>query len=156
MGERASSIPCIEVAIGDNVGALVFRTLTQLSREDEDQLTFFGDKHKVQIYLQPGGPERCGRTHTHTHAQTHTQTHTLQTNYTKAHNNKYTYAMDDSLTPQSDAPPLGVGPHEASGLHSRAFLQPLPSCTHTHTHTRTHSPSHPFPTIVLIGRAIMS
>lgn len=60
MGERASAIPTIEAAIGDNTAALVFRTMTTLSREDEDLLTFFGDRHKLQIYLQSGGPERCG------------------------------------------------------------------------------------------------
>lgn len=50
-------IPQIEVAMGDETAALVFRTLDQPTSEDCDLLKAFGRQHSLQIYLQPGGPE---------------------------------------------------------------------------------------------------
>ncbi|GAB4361182.1 MAG: 23S rRNA (uracil(1939)-C(5))-methyltransferase RlmD [Gammaproteobacteria bacterium] len=52
-----SQIPQIEVAVGDNAAALVFRTLEQPAQEDLECLGEFGKAHQIQILLQPGGPE---------------------------------------------------------------------------------------------------
>ncbi len=49
------SIPQIEVAIGDDATALIFRHLQPLSEQDIAQLKIFGDTHHFSIYLQPGG-----------------------------------------------------------------------------------------------------
>lgn len=50
-------IPQLEVAVGDDSTALVFRHLAELSSGDQTVLRDFGETHNVQIYLQPGGPE---------------------------------------------------------------------------------------------------
>lgn len=50
-------IPQIEVAIGDEGAALVFRNLDQPTTEDCDRLRAFGQAAGLQMYLQPGGPE---------------------------------------------------------------------------------------------------
>lgn len=50
-------IPQIEVAIGDNDVALVFRHLQPLCQTDIEKLTAFGEKHRFQIYLQPNPPQ---------------------------------------------------------------------------------------------------
>lgn len=50
-------IPQLEVAVGDDSTALVFRHLAELSIADQGALSTFGVIHNVQIYLQPGGPE---------------------------------------------------------------------------------------------------
>lgn len=44
----------IEVAIGDDVPALIFRNLIELEQTDLDLLSAFGEQHKLWIYLQPG------------------------------------------------------------------------------------------------------
>ncbi len=49
-------IPQIEVAVGDTEAALVFRHLEPLNERDTQALTAFGQAHKVQVHLQPGGP----------------------------------------------------------------------------------------------------
>lgn len=46
----------IEVALGDDTGALVFRNLEPLGEADRDALAAFGRAHDLQIFLQPGGP----------------------------------------------------------------------------------------------------
>lgn len=51
------SMPQVEVAIGDHVTVLVFRILTPLDPRDEQPIRDFADKHGVQIWLQPKGPE---------------------------------------------------------------------------------------------------
>ncbi len=48
-------IPQIEVAIGDDLAALVFRHLQPLSARDRVALTEFGKTHTQAIFLQPGG-----------------------------------------------------------------------------------------------------
>ena len=48
------TIPQIEVAIGDDQVALVFRHLEALSNEDLEKLIGFGQQHEIEIYLQPG------------------------------------------------------------------------------------------------------
>jgi 23S rRNA (uracil1939-C5)-methyltransferase len=49
-------IPQIEVAIGDDHGALVVRVLDVPSPEDEAAFREFGGRFGLDIYIQPGGP----------------------------------------------------------------------------------------------------
>lgn len=53
----AARLPQIEVAIGDNATALVFRILEELSEADREILLAFGREHDVQIWLQSKGPD---------------------------------------------------------------------------------------------------
>ena len=48
-------IPQIEVAIGDEVTALIFRHLADFNDEDIGKLKVFAEQHDVDIYLQSGG-----------------------------------------------------------------------------------------------------
>jgi 23S rRNA (uracil1939-C5)-methyltransferase len=50
-------LPQIEVAVGDDVNALVLRHLDPLSADDLARLRDFGAEHGVQWWLQPGGPD---------------------------------------------------------------------------------------------------
>jgi len=50
-------VPQIEVAVGDNATALVFRHLLPLTEEDETAFREFAAQHGVHVWLQPGGPE---------------------------------------------------------------------------------------------------
>ncbi len=50
-------LPQIEVAVGDNAAALVFRHLLPLEKADKVFLKEFSGKHAVHVWLQPGGPE---------------------------------------------------------------------------------------------------
>ncbi len=50
-------VPQIELAIGDGVDALTVRILQPLSVGDQDSLRQFADRHRVQFFLQQGGPE---------------------------------------------------------------------------------------------------
>jgi len=52
-----SRLPQVEVAVGDNASALVFRHLLPLTDEDHTQFRDFGDRHDVHVWLQPGGPD---------------------------------------------------------------------------------------------------
>lgn len=54
--EQYQHIPQIEIAIGDNDAALVFRHLTPLSESDKQKLIEFGESHQFHIYLQPNPP----------------------------------------------------------------------------------------------------
>lgn len=47
----------IEVALGDEGAALIFRNLVQLTDTDHDLLSEFGRQFDFQIYLQPKGPD---------------------------------------------------------------------------------------------------
>jgi 23S rRNA (uracil1939-C5)-methyltransferase len=49
------TIPQIEIAVGDDVAALVFRHLQPLSDADRGRLIDYATAHGVAIYLQPGG-----------------------------------------------------------------------------------------------------
>ena len=53
----ANRVPQIEVASGDNASTLVFRHLVPLTERDEAHLRAFGQRHDIQIYLQPRGPD---------------------------------------------------------------------------------------------------
>ncbi len=50
-------MPQIELAVADNVDALVLRVLDPLTADDEDKLRAFADAHRVVFYLQPKGPD---------------------------------------------------------------------------------------------------
>ncbi len=49
-------IPQVEVAVGDDAVALVFRHMTDLPPADIEALIAFGKAHDFQIYLQPNPP----------------------------------------------------------------------------------------------------
>lgn len=51
------AVPQIEVAIGDEVTALVIRHLQPLTDADKQHLTELGSENGFAIYLQPGGPD---------------------------------------------------------------------------------------------------
>lgn len=50
-------VPQIEVAVGDERSALVFRILEKPTAEDLEKLRAFGKGYDFDIYLQPKGPE---------------------------------------------------------------------------------------------------
>jgi 23S rRNA (uracil1939-C5)-methyltransferase len=52
-----SRLPQIEIAVGDNAEALVFRHLDPLTEEDKSFLRAFAEEREVQVWLQPAGPE---------------------------------------------------------------------------------------------------
>ncbi len=55
--EARERIPQVEVAVGDDVAALVFRTLDPLSARDAESLRGYGERTGLHMYLQPGGPD---------------------------------------------------------------------------------------------------
>ncbi|MEZ5450901.1 MAG: methyltransferase domain-containing protein, partial [Thiolinea sp.] len=55
--DARESIPQIEVAVGDNATALIFRHMEPLSAGDSEKLLHFAREFGYQLYLQPGGPE---------------------------------------------------------------------------------------------------
>jgi 23S rRNA (uracil1939-C5)-methyltransferase len=50
-------LPQIEVAVGEEVVVLVLRILNPLTGSDEGALRAFAEAHRVQLWLQPAGPE---------------------------------------------------------------------------------------------------
>ena len=52
----AARIPQVEVAIGDGVDVLVLRVLDPLTGHDLERLREFARAHRVDLYVQPGGP----------------------------------------------------------------------------------------------------
>ncbi len=50
-------MPQIELAVGQDVTVLVLRILEPLNHADEDLLRAFADRHGVQFWLQPKGPD---------------------------------------------------------------------------------------------------
>ena len=57
----SSALPQIELAVGENVTALVLRILEPPSAADENLLRAFADRHGVVFYLQPKGPATAFR-----------------------------------------------------------------------------------------------
>jgi len=55
--DAKETIPQIEVAVGDEATALVFRHLEPLSDKDQQLLLAFAQQHQFQLYLQPKGPD---------------------------------------------------------------------------------------------------
>lgn len=53
----ANRIPQVEIAVGDNASALVFRHLVPLNDQDRKLLCDFGERHTLQIFVQPGNPD---------------------------------------------------------------------------------------------------
>jgi 23S rRNA (uracil1939-C5)-methyltransferase len=49
-------LPQIEVAVGEEIVVLVLRILEPLTTADEAVVKAFADEHRVQLWLQPGGP----------------------------------------------------------------------------------------------------
>jgi 23S rRNA (uracil1939-C5)-methyltransferase len=56
-------LPQIEVAVGDNAAALVFRHLNPLTSDDESILRDFANRNSVHVWLQPGGPDSAWPLH---------------------------------------------------------------------------------------------
>jgi len=54
-------IPQVEVAVGDDNAALVFRHLEALTNVDLSLLSSFGKKNDLWVYLQSGGPKTVKR-----------------------------------------------------------------------------------------------
>jgi len=50
-------VPQVEIAVGDNAAALVFRHLLALTEADHSALRAFAGRHGIHVWLQPGGPE---------------------------------------------------------------------------------------------------
>jgi 23S rRNA (uracil1939-C5)-methyltransferase len=50
-------LPQIEVAVGEQVDALVLRVMETPTRADENALRAFADEHQIQFWLQSKGPE---------------------------------------------------------------------------------------------------
>src|SRR5574340_393081 len=50
-------LPQIEIALGDNVDVLVLRILEPLTEADEALLKAFAERHGIQFFLQPKGPD---------------------------------------------------------------------------------------------------
>jgi 23S rRNA (uracil1939-C5)-methyltransferase len=56
-------LPQIEVSLGDNVDVLILRNLEPLTSKDEAMLKAFAEQHRIQFFLQPGGPKTAYRFH---------------------------------------------------------------------------------------------
>jgi 23S rRNA (uracil1939-C5)-methyltransferase len=56
-------LPQVEVAVGDNATALVFRHLEPLTEEDKESFVDFSKRHAVHVWLQPKGPDTAHPLH---------------------------------------------------------------------------------------------
>jgi len=56
-------LPQIEIAVADNATALVVRHLEPLTDDDRAALRAFAERHSVQLWLQPLGPESAAPFH---------------------------------------------------------------------------------------------
>jgi 23S rRNA (uracil1939-C5)-methyltransferase len=56
-------IPQIEIAVGDDASVLIFRHLLPLSDSDFSLLKSFAENHRIDIWLQPGGPDSAKPLH---------------------------------------------------------------------------------------------
>jgi 23S rRNA (uracil1939-C5)-methyltransferase len=52
----ARQVPQFEFTSGDESGALIVRTLSEPSADDLQAFVEFGQRHDIDIYVQPGGP----------------------------------------------------------------------------------------------------
>ena len=59
--DQRDRLPQIELAVGDEVTALVLRHLEPLSAADAERLRLFAREHQVQWWLQPAGPDTVHR-----------------------------------------------------------------------------------------------
>lgn len=59
--DQRDRLPQIELAIGEDVTALVLRHLEPLSADDAQRLRAFAHEHQVQWWLQPKGPDSVAR-----------------------------------------------------------------------------------------------
>lgn len=50
-------MPQIELAVGEDITALVLRIMAPLTADDQDKLKVFADVHRIQWWLQPKGPD---------------------------------------------------------------------------------------------------
>jgi 23S rRNA (uracil1939-C5)-methyltransferase len=50
-------MPQVELAVGEDVTALVLRIMAPLTRDDEEKLKAFADQYRIQWWLQPKGPD---------------------------------------------------------------------------------------------------
>ncbi|OYY96002.1 MAG: 23S rRNA (uracil(1939)-C(5))-methyltransferase [Hydrogenophilales bacterium 28-61-23] len=50
-------LPQIELAAGETLSVLVLRIMDPLTPEDEDKVRAFADRHGIQFWLQPKGPD---------------------------------------------------------------------------------------------------
>lgn len=50
-------MPQVELAIGDDVDVMVLRNMEPINAADEQLLRDYADKHQVQFWLQPKGPD---------------------------------------------------------------------------------------------------
>src|SRR5262252_3748268 len=55
--EIRERIPQIEVAVGEGAIVLVLRVLEAVGEDDGERLKRFADEHRVQVWLQPAGPD---------------------------------------------------------------------------------------------------
>lgn len=55
------AVPQIEVAMGDQVTAFVFRYMGEVSEGDQQKLIQFGKKTNIHIYLQPDSPKKISK-----------------------------------------------------------------------------------------------
>jgi len=56
-------VPQIEVALGEACDVLVFRVLVEPGEADQALLREFSERHGVNVYLQPGGPDTAQAFH---------------------------------------------------------------------------------------------
>ena len=56
-------VPQVEVAVGDNAAVLVFRHLLPFSGRDLELLKKFSEEHRVELWLQPRGPDSAAPLH---------------------------------------------------------------------------------------------
>lgn len=54
-------IPQIEIALGEHLTVLVFRTLQPLTQADETRFAAFGQAHDTQMWIQPAAPDSAHR-----------------------------------------------------------------------------------------------
>ena len=55
--DARESVPQIEMAVGSNTTALVFRHTSPLESDDRGRLIEFAKTHELSVFLQSGGPE---------------------------------------------------------------------------------------------------